>query len=273
MANRALCVGINDYPVDGGDLQGCVNDANGWAELLTKRFDFPGSSVKLLTDRGAKKKAILDGLKDLLSGATAGDVLVFTNSSHGSYVPDKDDDEPDTYDETMCPWDVKDVQITDDELRTILADVPRGVRFTLISDSCHSGSVTRAPLSDIIPGLRFRDRRRVRFLNPALVRRTRLLADAHRAKPRGRIGLSQSSMRHVLLSGCRDDEFSYDARIGGKFHGAMTFHAIKAIRAARYRITPAELVRELNRMLPEAGYDQHPQLSGPIAAKRRPIFT
>lgn len=24
---RALCVGINDYPYDGNDLNGCVNDA------------------------------------------------------------------------------------------------------------------------------------------------------------------------------------------------------------------------------------------------------
>lgn len=273
MANGALCVGINDYPVDGADLAGCVNDATAWADLLTKRFDFPGSSVKLLTDRRARKKPILDGLKTLIAGAAAGDLLVFTNSSHGSYLPDRDDDEPDSYDETICPWDVKEAQITDDELREVLADIPRGVRFTLVSDSCHSGSVTRADLGDLFPGLRFRDRRRVRFLSPALLRRTRLLPDARRAKPRGRIGQTQSGMRHVLLSGCRDDEYSYDARIGSTFHGAMSYHAIKAIRAARYSITPARLARELNRMLPAAGYEQHPQVSGPAAAKRRPIFT
>ena len=51
----------------------------------------------------------------------------------------------------------------------------------------------------------------------------------------------------------------------------MTYHAIKAIRAARYSISqPAR--EELNRMLPDAGYDQHPQVSG-RADKRRPIFT
>jgi metacaspase-1 len=272
MANKALCVGINDYPVDGADLQGCVNDANAWADLLVDRFDFPRSQVRVLTDRRAKKAAILDGLKKLLAGAKAGDIIAFTNSSHGSYIPDRQDDEPDGYDETICPWDVRDAQITDDELRRILADIPTGVRFTMVSDSCHSGSVTRAALDEVIPGLRFRDRRRVRFLNPALIRRTRLLPDSHRKKPRGRIG-TQSGMRHVLVSGCRDDEYSYDARIGSKFHGAMTYHAIKAIRAARYSISPSQLVREMNRMLPEAGYDQHPQVSGQAADKRRPIFT
>jgi len=272
MAKKALCVGINDYPVEGGDLAGCVNDANAWADLLVDRFGFARSSVKMLIDRRAKKRAILDGLNNLLAGSSAGDILVFTNSSHGSYVPDTDDDEPDGYDETLCPWDVKDAQITDDELRGILDGVPRGVRFTMISDSCHSGSVTRASLDGLIPGVRFKDKRRVRFLNPALVRRTRLLPDSLGTKPRGRIG-TRAGMRHVLVSGCRDDEYSYDARIGSNFHGAMTYHAIKAIRAARYKITPAQLAKELNRRLPDAGFDQHPQVSGQAAAKRRPIFS
>lgn len=274
MANKALCVGINDYPIDGADLQGCVNDANAWADLLVSRFDFSRGSIKMLTDQRAKKKPILDGLKSMIAGSKEGDILVFTNSSHGSYVPDQENDEPDGYDETMCPWDVKDAHITDDELRSILEDIPRGVRFTLISDSCHSGSVTRASLDEIIPGRRerFKDKRRVRFLNPALTARTRLLPNSLGAKPKGRIG-TQSGMRHVLVAGCRDDEYSYDARIGGTFHGAMTYHAIKAIRAARYKITPTQLTRELNRMLPAAGYEQHPQVSGQAASKSRPIFT
>ena len=272
MANRALCVGINDYPIDGADLAGCVNDARAWADLLVERFDFPRSQVKVLTDRRAKKKAILDGVKDLIAGATVGDILVFTNSSHGSYIPDTEDDEPDGYDETLCPWDVKADQITDDEVRVILAEIPRGVRFAMISDSCHSGSVARARVDDVIPGFRTKDQRRVRFLNPALVRRTRLLPNARRTRPTGRIG-SEAAERHVLISGCRDDEYSFDARIGGRFHGAMTYHAIKAIRAARYRITPSQLGRELNRRLPAAGFDQHPQVSGQAAARRRPLFT
>jgi hypothetical protein len=272
VAKQALCVGINNYPIDGADLAGCVNDARAWQELLVSRFDFPRSRVRVLTDRRATKKAIVEGLEDLIDGSAAGDVLVFTNSSHGSYIPDKEGDEPDGYDETLCPWDVKGDQITDDDIRAILGKIPEGVRFTMISDSCHSGSVARARLDEAIPGYRTRDQRRVRFLNPALVRRTRLLPNPRRTKPSGRVG-STAAERHVLISGCRDDEYSFDARIGGTFHGAMTYHAIKAIRAARYKITPAGLGRELNRRLPAAGFDQHPQVSGQAAARRRPLFT
>lgn len=30
MANRAPCIGVNDYPGSGMDLRGCVNDAKDW---------------------------------------------------------------------------------------------------------------------------------------------------------------------------------------------------------------------------------------------------
>jgi hypothetical protein len=58
---KALCVGINAYADK--PLNGCVNDANDWAELLVGHFDFPRSSVVLLTDKGATKRAIVQGLK------------------------------------------------------------------------------------------------------------------------------------------------------------------------------------------------------------------
>ncbi len=65
MAKKALCVGINDYPGEGSDLNGCVNDAKAWAELLIKNFSFPSGSVKVLLDGQATKAAMLDGLKKL----------------------------------------------------------------------------------------------------------------------------------------------------------------------------------------------------------------
>jgi hypothetical protein len=63
MAKKAFCVGINDYPYDGSDLNGCVNDANAWAELLVSHYDFPRSDVTLITDAEATKGRLLAGLK------------------------------------------------------------------------------------------------------------------------------------------------------------------------------------------------------------------
>ena len=270
MAKRAFCVGINDYPYDGSDLNGCVNDARAWAALLTEHFDFPAADVTLLTDAGATKANVLNGLKGLLKGAKAGDVLVFTNSSHGSYVADTSGDEP-TYDEVVCPYDIADNALSDDELRELFAAVPREVHLAFIADNCHSGTVTRAAIVENIPGLRTPDERRVRFLNPAL-RGDPVLPNPWKARPKRQEKYPESGMTEVLLSGCTDKEYSYDALIGRTYHGAMTYHAIQAIRDANYRLTYAQLHARLQPLLDDAGYNQHPQLEGRTEHKRRQIF-
>ena len=107
MTKKALCVGINDYPIAGMDLKGCVNDAKAWSALLRKQYDFTSADVRVLLDKAATHEHVTDGLKALLAGARSGDVLVFTNSSHGTYVADDGRDEADRYDEAMCPYDCK----------------------------------------------------------------------------------------------------------------------------------------------------------------------
>ena len=271
MAKKAFCVGINDYPYDGSDLNGCVNDATAWADLLTTQFDFPSTDVKLITDTQATKKNILAGLDDLLADAKAGDVLVFTNSSHGSYVAESGGDEP-RYDEVVCPYDITDNVLVDDELRDRFSAVPKEVHVVAIMDNCHSGTVTRAAISENLPGLRTPDDRRVRFLNPAL-RGDPVVSNPWRAQPRQKQKYPESGMQEILLSGCTDTEYSYDALFDGIYHGAMTYHAIKAIREARYRLTYAQLEARLSFLVNEAGYNQHPQLEGRTENKKRQIFT
>ncbi|CAN5117366.1 hypothetical protein BH18ACT4_BH18ACT4_07740 [soil metagenome] len=270
MAKKALCVGINDYPQEGSDLKGCVNDAKGWAALLTDHFDFAGDDVKLVTDAEATKENVVAALQELLADAASGDVLVFTNSSHGTYVAESGGDEP-KYDEAMCPYDIHDSLLVDDELRELLATVAEGVNLTVISDSCFSGTVTRAPVAENIPGLETPDDRRVRFFSPAL-RGGEVLANPWAAKPTSVEKYPEDSMNHVLLSGCTDREYSYDARIEGDYHGAMSYYAIQAITEADYKLTWSELHERLLTLIDEAQYNQHPRLEGPAEHKGRQIF-
>jgi len=267
MAKRALCVGINNYPGTQQDLNGCVNDAHAWADLLVAHYDFAQSDVTRLLDAQATKASILAGIKSLLAGAQAGDVLVFTNSSHGTYLPDTGDDEPDRYDEALVPHDFKHNLIVDDELRTLFAGLPAGVGLTIISDSCHSGSVTRDVAPAIIPPPR------PRLLRPRDLGRPDL-PDAQLAKLRSshRAGYPQSDMKEILLSGCKSTEYSYDAQIGGAFHGAMTYYAIETIKEAGYKITYAGLAQDVNDKLVTEGYRQTPQLEGTTKNKKKQIF-
>jgi metacaspase-1 len=122
--------------------------------------------------------------KGLLTGVGPGDELVFTNSSHGSYVADTDGDE-ERYDEILCPYDIADNHIADDDLRSLFMNLSSGVGLTVILDNCFSGTATRAAVSEIVPGLRPPDDRRVRFLSPAF-RGGRILENPWRAKPKTR---------------------------------------------------------------------------------------
>ena len=262
MNKKALCVGINDYPFEGQDLKGCVNDAHAWSDLLVNHFDFPRSNVKILVDAEATKKNMIEGVKNLLTGATAGDVLVFTNSSHGSYKVDKKEDEE--YDEVICPYDTEENLLFDDELRQIFADIPECVRVTVICDSCHSGTITR-----IMPGA---DERRMRFLNPS-VRGDEEIDDPWKARPRRLKKYPQSKMNDVLVAACTDIELAYDAKFGDIHHGALTYFALLTIQAANYKITYSDLVKRVKGFLKKNRFPQHPQMEGKRVNKKRQIFT
>ncbi len=99
MAKLAVCVGINNYPGNGNDLFGCINDAEDWSVELTKR----GFEVAKLLDEKATRSAIKKALVKAVKKAQANDTVVFTYSGHGSWQPDKDGDEADGRDEGWCP--------------------------------------------------------------------------------------------------------------------------------------------------------------------------
>jgi metacaspase-1 len=259
VAKKALCVGIN-YKGSGSDLQGCINDANAWADLLANHFDFPKSDVKRLLETQATKANIIAGLKALLAGARRGDVLVFQNSSHGTYVVDQGSDELDRYDEAICPYDFKRNLILDDEMREIFSGLPARVQLTVILDSCHSGTGTRLVRNPT---------RTERFLDPKEFGGA-VLRNPERARVAGR--LPQVRMKEILLSGCKATEYSYDAQIGSTWHGAMTYYAIDTIKKAKYKIAYHDLATKLNAVLAAEGFKQSPQLEGKYYKKKRLVF-
>jgi len=266
MAKKAFCVGINDYPGQDNDLNGCVNDANDWADLLVNHFDFPRAAVKVMTDAQATKHNMVTGIKDLLAGAQQGDVLVFTNSSHGSYQVATPDDEE--YDEFLCPYDIMDNILLDDELRQLFAALANGVRLTVILDNCFSGTATRAAPFRPLP-----DDRRVRLLNPEVIGHTRLNSEKfQRARSRRPEKHPESQMKEILLSAASDKQYATDALIEGTHHGAFTYYAIEVIRAANYRLTYRDLRRQVRDLIAH-DYSQDPQLEGKEENKTRQIFT
>ena len=196
--------------------------------------------------------------------------MVFTYSGHGTWVPDQEElEEADNRDEALAVYDGI---IIDDELRTILSQLDPEVSKAIISDSCHSGSVTRAYLKETATRARTEETPNPpvpRFLPPendaeALLA---LLLPVHK-----RAFYPESSMNHVLLTGCNAMEYSYDATFGGRSNGAMSYFVMQLIRSKPDR-TWKELHKALRTLLPSTQYPQSPQLEGSDAKKDKPVFT
>ena len=243
---RAVCIGINNYPGSLNDLYGCVNDAKDWAELLHGY----GFDVNLMLDSQATRQNVKAALNDLVTSAQAGDVVVFTYSGHGTQVFDLNSDEVDSYDEALSVYDGN---IVDDDLRTIINQIDSQATLIVISDSCFSGTVTR-----LVP-----ENTRPRFMPP--------VNGPARNRVNQRFLLPEASMPEVLISGCTDSEYSYDAEFNGRPNGAMSAYAIQTIKQNPH-LTYQEFFDKLRVLLPSSDYPQSPQLEGSAPHKTTLLF-
>lgn len=241
---KAVCIGINDYPGTANDLNGCVNDANDWSSFL-KTYGF---ETELILNTEATKSNILSALENLVAQANAGDVIVFTYSGHGTSVVDTDGDEADGYDEALYAYDGV---VLDDDLRDVLQNVKADVHTIIISDSCFSGTVTRVIAAP---------QAKAKYIPTSEI--------AENMKVRRKI-FSEDEMVEILISGCSDSEYSYDAYIDGKYNGAFTANAINLLKEGQ---TYNEFYALLRDELPSSQYPQTPQLEGTDENKNRKVF-
>jgi metacaspase-1 len=241
---KALCIGINNYPGFTNDLKGCVNDAIDWEVLLLHA----GFETRKILDNQATRKNMLDGLEDLVVNASPGDEVVFTYSGHGTSVTDHSGDEIDGYDEALVAYDGN---ILDDELRTILQKSQKDVHIVVVADSCFSGTVTRALLSGTAM--------------PRFQKTDDIAADV----PVKKHLLADEEMVEILITGCTDSEYSYDAQIDGRWNGAMSAYATSVILAEQ---TYNDFYQLLRQRLPSNDYPQTPQLEGSDANKNWKVF-
>lgn len=256
---RSLHIGINDYPGTSSDLSGCLNDANDWREaMVARKFE-----ATLLLDEKASKSNMHEAISKIVGDTGRDDIAVITYSGHGTWIADEDGDEPDGRDEALCPHDITEGNLlTDDELYDIFSERRRGARIIMISDSCHSGTVTRA--RTIMPGTENDpwNFQKIRYLAPefyikddkARLRRSRQVENV---RARGKIRSAS-----VLLAGCKDDEYSYDAWFNGRPNGAFTYVALHTLKSLPDDATYRDWYRKIREILPHVNYPQTPQLSG-----------
>jgi hypothetical protein len=262
MAKKALCVGINNFKnFPSAALQGCVNDANDMAGILKDFLGFKAADITKLTNATATKANIMKNLNLMVDGAKKGkyDHLVFSFSTHGTQIPDKNGDEPDNADEAFCPYDLAEKGgvwdpahiITDDELHDLFVTLPKNVLLEVFFDTCHSGTGLKA--------IDFLLTRKPRFLPPPSLKAFKKVAGL---EPRGMKNLmaDKGSTHHILWAGCRADQTSADAKIGTSWHGAFTFYFVQELRASKNKLARKDLLKKVKADLKANDYTQFPQL-------------
>ena len=137
----SLHIGLNEVdPKVYGDsykLSGCINDAYAMADIAKKQGY---SNIKILLDKEATGVNVVNEIKKTALELQDGDIFFITYSGHGRSVDDVDGDESDGKDETWCLYDG---MLLDDNLYKLWLEFKENVRLILLSDSCHSGTITK----------------------------------------------------------------------------------------------------------------------------------
>lgn len=252
----ALLVGINKY-VDAAipRLRGAENDTRLMHDLLSKDYDFGDGDIVVLTDARATRDAILKAFKEhLIDKADKDTVVVFHYSGHGSQVKDVDGDEGvgDRWDETIVPYDsgrsegTVNRDILDDELGALFEELRSKTPYiTFIFDSCNSGEVTREI-----------DQPR------ELVRDERDLP----ARPVvGGVPQGDRPRDYAQISGCRENERSFELTQGNEVFGALTYHLVREIQEAKKSgrdVTYRDVMDQVRSAVTAAKPLQHPKTDG-----------
>jgi len=123
-------------------LDTCEQDAMDMQSIaLSQNF----KSSFLLLSENATREAVTESITLASEELTSGDILFLSYSGHGGFVLDRSGDEKDDrLDETWCLYDG---QLLDDELKYFWTLFDEGVKIFVVSDSCHSGTVSKAPVS------------------------------------------------------------------------------------------------------------------------------
>lgn len=226
---KGLLIGIN-YMGTPYELSGCINDCNLMSSMMKEYTN------TLLTEEQEIKPTkdnILTELKKVLDDSVEGDLIFFYYSGHGSYTIDRNGDEIDGRDEMLISLDLKGV--FDDELKNILnTHLKKGVTLIGLFDSCHSGTCL---------DLRYQ-----------YMTNTTLDPFTENTK------VNECSGNALLISGCRDNEYSVETVFNNKVNGAMTWAFTETIKRNK-DITWRQLLENMRNLLKDKRFTQIPQIS------------
>jgi len=254
----AFNLGINDYRGTQNDLRGCVNDASAWQKLYSQ-YGYTTTFLKDSEVVQSEVRSIFRELEKLSNKYGENFKGALTFSGHGTHTADKNKDESDGRDEAWVLWDGL---LVDDHIRRFIDSMHPSASLTIISDSCHSGTMTRSVL-----GLFSEEG----YVKPRYLPPEDELEAAMEVTTRNQLLSPKGRQNEVLLTGCNASQYSYDAYLGGKYMGAMTYNATNILKA-KGNISFEKLYHLLRKELPSNIHPQSPQLEGKRKNKEKLFF-
>jgi hypothetical protein len=300
---RALLIGINDYPDPANRLEGCVNDVFLMSSVL-QECGFDAEDIRVVLNERATAKGVLERMDWLLDGAEDGQNRVLFYSGHGAQLPGYGAHEKaDRIDECLVTYDFdwsRERAVTDDQFYELYSQLPEDANFLAVFDCCHSGGLTRES------GLRARGlnppddirHRALRWNAEAQMWENRIVDSTERkaaAEKKGKLQLHKlgqrsyvkakadkgsNAYRPILLQACQEQQFSYEYRHGVTSYGAFTYSMSQIFRKAcqesrdgkrKKLITWKELTHLVAQRLQKLRYDQKPVLVCPPRLTNSPI--
>ncbi|HEY6832356.1 MAG TPA: caspase family protein [Pseudolabrys sp.] len=225
----------NHYAGWSGMLNACENDARAMQDIASAL----GYQTEIRLSEHGSRAAVTEFLVKAARDLRSGDILLLTYSGHGNQVPDLDGDEDDNLDETWCLFDG---QMIDDELYRMYGALADGVRVLILSDSCHSGTVAKftfyqramasgfAGTADIAAagkgapkGLVYGPKALPSDVALRTYAQNKLFYESIGRAPKGAGdatgATAKASIR--LISGCQDNQVSFDGAINSAFTAAL----------------------------------------------------
>jgi hypothetical protein len=275
------------------NLEGSVNDAQAMADLLTSpKFGFPAANVALLTDPAPPKPrpgvVILpaeqtshDGIlaamqKYLVDLPQRGDTVVFYDASHGSLRVNSKGTKLAVWaggklvhaDSTLVPsdaykggFDVRDREMT----RIFNAALDKGVRLTVVFDSCHSGGAARGI------GPKYRER--------SLAYDPRDINEAPDTGPDGKERIAPTERPDnpaLVFSAAQQDQTAKESPPPGTAkepHGAFTAALIEALQVLPADAPASVVYQRVKAVLEGSGVsDEEPDMDATAKRRQEPLF-
>uniref|UniRef100_A0A6C0IH58 Peptidase C14 caspase domain-containing protein n=1 Tax=viral metagenome TaxID=1070528 RepID=A0A6C0IH58_9ZZZZ len=242
---KSLHIGINYYETD-KRLNGCVNDAHNISDFIKNNCGFRSENIRVLTDEQSStikptKNNILEALTNLLNSSTAGDLLFFTYSGHGTSTLNVNTSQKYNQKTELVPSDYKNssgeyLLIKDTEIKILLDTyLKSGVTLFALIDACNSGTVF---------DLKYQYTGDTSSNQDTAVNTDELVT-------KGQV---------IMISGCTDFDTSADTFINNVWEGALSWSFLDTLSNTK-NISWIELLTTIRTALANNGYTQQPQLS------------